>query len=116
MFKKPKMGKDRQALAELKNEILKGKMLAIDPSSSSRKSKTGFAYFEKGEIVESGTIDIDYKKHISERLDALYDFLRTNYYQPDALVIERIRGSRSHIYLHWAVGISIAAILPKYMT
>jgi hypothetical protein len=87
-----------------------GTMLAIDPSSGSRNSMPGYAYFEAGELLDSGTIPVDYKKPVFKRLEDISNFLVYKYRQPDILVIEKIRGFNSHIYLHWAVGAIIAAV------
>jgi len=90
--------------------ILNGIMIVIDPSSGSKKSKTGYAVYDCGVCMDSGIIEIDHRKHVSERLQDTYDFLTANYCQPDLLVIERIRGSMAHVYLHWAVGVIQTAV------
>jgi len=90
--------------------ILNGIMLVIDPSSGSQKSKTGFAVYDCGECIDSGIVAIDHTKHVSFRLQDTYDFFINNYCNPDLLVIEKIRGPRAHVYLHWAVGVIITAV------
>jgi hypothetical protein len=97
-------------LKDNKNKILKGTMLAVDPSSGSKDSRPGYALFESGKLVESGTVSIDYRQKIDKRLQDLQDKLEDSHFHPDILIIERIRGMRSHIYLHWAVGVIVATI------
>lgn len=89
--------------------ILEGKMLAIDPSSGSRESKAGYAYFVKGELVESGTIPVDHYLPIHRRLAVMHDFIALKFPDIDILIIEQIRGRLAHIYLAWAVGVAIEA-------
>lgn len=95
--------------------ILGGTMLAIDPSSGSKDSTMGYAFFDQAEMVESGIIKIDHKKPIHERLVEIHDFLFDKFIQPDVLVIEKIRGSRSHPYLFWSVGVAVAASRPSFL-
>jgi hypothetical protein len=72
----------------------------------------GFARFNSGDLIDSGTIEINPKLLIQDRLyhlsnELLYLGLC------DILLIERIRGNTAHEYLRWAVGVTIAAIRPK---
>ncbi len=94
--------KDIAALADV---ILGGTFLAIDPASRN----LGTALFEKGKLVNSGTIQLPAKGSISSRLKVLYKTLLDGR-AVDLLVIEKIRGSQSHVYLHWAVGVSVAGV------
>jgi hypothetical protein len=90
-------------------------MLVVDPSSGSEKSKCGYAYFESGDLVTSGIVDIDHRLTIDKRLQNTYDWFAANYNQPDLLVIEEIRGRLSHAYLLWSVGTIIAAVRASHM-
>lgn len=98
-------------VAEHKDKILGGTLLAIDPSSGSGKSMPGFAVFEAGILVNCGTIAFPKKKApVYDRLQHLTEqvakILPT---PPDVLVIEEIHKNIAHLYLLWSVGVSIAA-------
>ena len=88
--------------------VLNGTVLAIDPSSGSDESMPGFAVFKQGELVMSGTIKLPHIE-LHGRLYALYDKIQALLGSPpDLLVVEDIAG-QIHKYLHYAVGVSIAA-------
>lgn len=89
--------------------ILAGTMLVVDPSSGSKDSKCGYAYYVAGDLVVSGTVDIDHRLPIEQRLANTFDWFSANYNQPDMLIIEEIRGRLAHVYLLWSVGVIIAA-------
>lgn len=91
--------------------ILTGTLLAVDPSSGSRTSQPGWAFFSEGEYLMGGTLRIDHKGDIYQRLIDLYKGLNTLLdTTPDVMVIEKIHKSMSSNYLLWAVGVSIAAV------
>lgn len=92
-------------------QILSGNMLAIDPASKS----VGWAYYQEGELADSGTIEVPGKLPVQERLHELYRVVYNGLkdIMPDVLVIERIRASNAHINLLWAVGTIIAACPAK---
>lgn len=72
--------------------ILKGTLLAIDPSSGSQSSQPGYALFEKGVLKEMGIVDVGtrYSKGgaLASRLFLLRETL-VEQFQPDVLAIER---------------------------
>ena len=70
----------------------------------------GWAVYHKGKLVGSGTIAIPGGQPVQDRLSFLYKHLAKQ--SPDVLVVERIRGSRAHEFLHWAVGVTVAATCP----
>lgn len=88
MAKKP--SKTYTAISKCYNEILTGRVLAIDPSTGSASSKPGFAWFEKGELVESGEISLDITANRSKRLYEISRTVREEFDQPDVLVVEYI--------------------------
>jgi len=87
--------------------IREGTVLAIDPSSGSKRSLPGFAIFKGEELVESGTIPLEVDQPIDVRLRQLKFILEDEFGEMDVLVVEKIRG-RSHTYLRWACGVTIA--------
>jgi hypothetical protein len=91
--------------------ILSGRILAIDPASGGT-SLPGYAFYEAGELKDSGVIKLDQKAPFQNRLHELSQsyFELCGGVTPDVLVVEKIRGPRAHIYLKWAVGITIAAV------
>ena len=92
-------------------EIIRtGIVLAIDPSSASAASMPGFAIFNNSELVLKGTIKINHKQIIYHRLTELYHKIQELIdAPPDVLVIETVNKQQGHIFLLWAVGVSIAA-------
>lgn len=90
--------------------IATGRLLAIDPASGAT-SDIGYAIFEKGELIESGSISIPRAKtpkRLRELCRVVYHKFKDQF--PDVLVVERIRGSNAHVSLLWAVGTIIAAL------
>ena len=104
------MAKDdiRSQVQRFADSILRGTVLAIDPASGGT-SLPGWAAYRGGQFLKGGTLPIS-GGVIQDRLRALYDALQVT--DPDVLVIERIRGGNAHEYLHWAVGVTIAATKP----
>lgn len=98
-----KYARERKALRKNLHEILAGRVLVVDPSSISM----GYAILEKGELVSSGEFQV--KGHIGHRLSTMYTMI-TELGDFDLLAIEKIRGSRSHAYLFWAVGMIVSAL------
>ena len=92
-------------------EIIRtGVVLAIDPSSGSANSQPGFALYENSKLLLNGTIKIDHKQTIYNRLPELYFKIQELVAcPPDVLVIETINKQSGHVFLLWAVGVSIAA-------
>lgn len=116
----PKLSKTEQASRALKHQMLTGYVLAIDPSSGSATSKQshiGYAVFNQGEMTEQGFLAMKGKgKAPWTRLNIIQNMLIAEFSQPDVLVIEMIRTihQRMEMSLLWAVGVSVAALCPKY--
>ena len=87
-------------------DIIKdGIVLAIDPASRS----LGWALYEKGKFIKKGTI-VSKKKEVNDRLQDISAQLQTEFKDVDLLAVEKIRGSQSHDYLKWAIGMIITSI------
>jgi hypothetical protein len=65
-------------------------MLAIDPSTGSKSSRPGFAWYEAGVLKESGEISVDLKANRSKRLYEIARTVREEFPVPDVLVVEYI--------------------------
>jgi len=98
-----------QYIIDNKKKVLYGTILSIDPSSGSKNSKPGYAWFEGGQLTDSGVLQVDHRHSVDKRLQNIYDQLAA-IPTPDVMIVERIRGVRSHIFLHWAVGAVLAAV------
>ena len=98
-------------VAKIAPQILNGRVLAIDPASGGA-SNPGWAWFDKGELTASGEMDLTKKKPIQERLKDLLAIVEGGFNNPppDVLVIEKIRGSRTHHYLFWSIGVTVAGL------
>ncbi len=70
--------------------ILKGRVLSIDPASGS-SSDTGWAYWEAGQLVQSGLIKVPVHAPLSFRLRELARTIREEVPAHDVLFIEAIR-------------------------
>ena len=76
---------------EVKNYLLGGHTLAIDPSSGSSGSMPGWALFDRGTCVDSGTIEVARDgSYFNKQLHSLNTCLREQFSQPDVLVIEHV--------------------------
>lgn len=73
-----------------REEILKGTLLAVDPSTGSGSSLPGFAWFEAGELKESGVIQVTIGAAKNKRLFEIRRTLQEEFPIPDVLVIEHI--------------------------
>ena len=98
-----KYARERAALRKNSKAILEGSVLYVDPSSTS----LGYAISEQGEFVSSGCFDT--KGDIGFRLRHMWDCIKS-LGEFDVLVIEKIRGSRSHAFLFWSVGMAAACV------
>jgi hypothetical protein len=93
---------------------LTGTMLAIDPSSGSRESQPGFALFNKGILVDAGTIEVTAGDDIHRRLFELRRSLMEDFTVPDVLITELIPPfmntgfNRSILNLHYSVGVVLS--------
>lgn len=85
-----KTSKTYKAVHKYYSILLNGKMLAIDPSTGSKSSVPGFAWFENGELIESGTIEVNIQDNRSKRLYEIARTVREEFEMPDILVVEYI--------------------------
>lgn len=99
--------------------LTEGVVLACDPSIGSASSMPGWACYESGTLVDSGTLDIDASAERWDRLKQVYRLLRnmSRMYKVDACVYEDIpvsahsgRSQVGHASLLMAVGVTMAAI------
>lgn len=79
-----------KAILPIYQQILDGTILAIDPSTGSKSSKPGFAYYEKGKLTESGEIDLDISASRNARLYEISRTIREDFEKPDILIVEYI--------------------------
>lgn len=90
------------SVTRCREEILRGQVLVIDPSCGSASSMPGYAIFEAGELVESGTIDVPLHKELWKRLRYISQCLREEFPSPDVFILEAIpahRGMMSYVAL-----------------
>lgn len=85
-----KKTKTYQAIEKCYKEILTGTMLCIDPSTGSKSSRPGYAWYEKGHLKESGEITVDLGANRSKRLYEISRCVREDFPKPDILVVEYI--------------------------
>lgn len=102
--------KFRKAVSKSKDLILTGRVVSIDPASGS-SSMPGWALFESGQLIESGTIKLDSSEPVQTRLNTMFYALSQGlgHLPPDVVIMEEIRGKMAHAYLMWACGVSAAA-------
>lgn len=98
--------KAADAIYKVRDKILTGTMMAIDPGSNS----LGYAWYNNGELVESGVITK--KGSIGERLAHVVSQLG-KYQVPDVVITEFVRTNTGHVYLTWASGAAVAALGAK---
>jgi hypothetical protein len=87
MSKQSKTYKRIEPIADI---ILTGKLLCIDPSTGSKSSVPGYAWYEKGKLVESGEILVDIGGDRNTRLSEISRCIREDFDKPDVLVVEYI--------------------------
>lgn len=92
-----------------------GRMLCIDPSSGGStkegtKAVAGWALFENGKPLESGTISFPDGVYTENRVKAVYKKLEGLFEKSDLMVLEEIRGRNAHASLIQACGAIIAAV------
>lgn len=90
MVKKLKLSLLQQGVQENLDRVLRGTLLAIDPSSGSQNSQPGYAIFQAGSFVDGGVIDLKVGSALNSRLFALGKTLREEFRCPDILVTEKI--------------------------
>jgi hypothetical protein len=118
-WEKPRNKMQMRVLEHLE-QVLGGRLLAIDPSSGSAQSLPGYAIYEKGELIDSGVIDVPTTQAINCKLYQISRCLREEFQAPDVLVIESIapyfssaKGgfrNRSVMNLHRGVGAIMAGV------
>jgi hypothetical protein len=82
----------RKRLVGIEDLALDGTLLAVDPSCISHGSLPGYAWFNKGKLVETGTISgIRPTETLEKRLQFLGKFCREEFEEPDILAIEHIQ-------------------------
>ena len=76
--------------------LLRGTVLAIDPSIGSNSSMPGWAIYSQGNLIDSGIIEIVPKQEVPIRLQILSRKVRQLelMYKPDILVYEDIPSQR----------------------
>lgn len=80
-----------QEVEQYADQILSGRMLAIDPSSGSHSSLPGYALFEAGKLVDCGTVDLPQgTRALHNRLYLLRHTLQNEFDKPDLLAVEKI--------------------------
>lgn len=86
--KQAKIPRYMKAIDDCADCILNGTLLAIDPSTGSKSSMPGWAWFEKGELKESGIIKVDLKGNRAQKLYQINHTLRTEFGPPDVVAVE----------------------------
>jgi hypothetical protein len=98
--------------------LIKGTVISIDPSMGSSSSMPGWAVYDAGDLVASGTINLQETGGHGIRLNTLHHQLLylNNRYKPQVLVFEKIpvsahgnRSQVSHASLLMALGVTLAA-------
>lgn len=85
-----KTSKTYLKILTLKDIILTGKILSVDPSTGSASSQPGFAWFDKGQLIESGELPVDPRDERHIRLAEISRTIREDFEQPDLLIVEYI--------------------------
>ena len=93
--KKKSKGRDEakyiQQIRGVRDALLGGKVLAVDPSSGSSGSMPGWCTFDASTPTDSGTIEVVRDPaYFNRQLHSLNTCLRSQFDVPDVLVIEHI--------------------------
>jgi len=118
--------KTYQKIKPIRNVILKGNLLCIDPSTGSKSSNPGYAWFENGKLIESGEIIVDVTGNRNERLYEIARCIREDFAVPDVLIVEYIppmtykgrtnqMNTVSLMALQKAIGAIIGAVKVKHL-
>lgn len=103
----------------LKEALVSGTVLAVDPSCGSSSSLPGFAVYSAGELIDSGVIPIDISQDLPGRLRQLHNFICSSMHHLscDVLVYEDIPPRRygggsahGHASLLKSVGTILGAV------
>lgn len=116
---KSSMAYDQISKARL--ALTQGVAVCIDPSIGSSSSMPGIAVYVAGNLVASGTLDLNPNGALPQKAQKLHHAVRTLYkeWEPDVLVYEEIavqgagRSISSHVTLLQAVGIILSVSGPK---
>lgn len=91
----------RTRCIELRDGILEGRMIAIDPTSGAvdhstgKPSLAGWSLFDSGEFLSSGVIKIPFSSHKEERFRSLLNILHSDFVDDyDILAMEDIPMAR----------------------
>lgn len=76
------------------------RILYVDPASIS----SGWALFEDGELIDSGTVAVDKKMNVFLRLHHIYKAYKKLRLSPNEIHIEQLVRN-THIYTHWSVSV-----------
>lgn len=114
-----KLSKTEQRILPLADTILTGKLLCVDPSTGSHSSLPGFAWYDNGELIESGVITVNVSSNRSLKLYEIARTIREEFDVPDVLIVEYIphmvynkgkMNGNSLMALQKAIGAIIGAI------
>jgi hypothetical protein len=97
---------------QYKKHILNGTMLCIDPSSG-KTSAAGWAWFDKGVLIESGTVTVADIAAKEVRLRQILACLQTDFDPCDLLIIEHLDGFQVPLILKQACGVFMSALESK---
>ena len=90
---KPKPKKTSQLHRDIEANleiVTKGRLLVVDPSSSSRGSQPGYALFEAGVFKDMGVLEIAPGMALNRKLHRMVTTLRAEFPKVDVLAIELI--------------------------
>lgn len=89
---------------------LRLRRLFVDPASKS----SGWALFEGKRFLASGTFVAASKDGIAPRLKQVYEWYEDMVVQVDEVHVEDVPRSRTcHIYVHYSIGVILAALAAK---
>lgn len=85
--------------------VQEGRWIVIDPAISS-----GYAVYEKGILIHSGTIKCRAAEDVQKRSRAIHELFSTETEPYDFMAIERIRGTMAPATLMFNVGAYMACV------
>lgn len=100
--------KGGDAIYKVRDKILNGYLLSVDPASVS----LGYAVYHKGVLVKSGNLMAPSKAAIGDRLRRLTVQLaeETEEFDISVLAVEFLRTGVGHHFLVWSVGAVVSAV------
>lgn len=98
---------------------LDGTLLAVDPSTGSGSSMPGYAVYRKGQLVESGIIQVNPYDKRNQKLFSIANSFRNEFAEPDVLAIENVppvqfKGGKMSPWSVAAIQRSIGAIISVF--